>query len=97
MGELKEIKGTLEKIIYKIDSTEKRKISLVWNNEFKNYSKHTQLIELEKGKLKIYVDSSVWMQQLNLSKKLIMHKINEYLKKKTIKEVQFIIGEINYS
>ena len=95
MGELKSIKGLVKKTIHDISLDKKMKIASIWNKHFKDYSRHTQLVDLNRGKLKIHVDSSVWMQQLNMSKKSIVSKINKHLGDKTVKDIQFIIGDIN--
>lgn len=95
MGKLQSIKGLIEKTIHDISLNRKMKIASIWNKYFKDYSKHTQLVDITRGKLKIHVDSSVWMQQLNMNKKSIIAKINKHLREETVKDIQFIIGEIN--
>ena len=97
MAELDGIKELVEKTINKLSTNKKLKIALLWDREFKNYAKHTQLVDLSKGELKIQVDSAVWMQQLKLDKRDIITKLNEYLGARTIKDLHFSIGEINHS
>jgi len=97
MGELSGIKELLQDTINKISSNKKLKIALIWNREFQNYAKHTQLVNLSKGTLKVHVDSAVWMQQLNINKREIMAKLNERLEAKAIKDIHFMLGEISHS
>ena len=97
MAELDGIKELVEKTINKLSTNKKLKIALLWDREFKNYAKHTQLVDLSKGELKIQVDSAVWMQQLKLDKRDIITKLNEHLGAQTIKDIHFSIGEINHS
>ncbi|MFH1239463.1 MAG: DUF721 domain-containing protein [bacterium] len=97
MAELDGIKELVEKTINKLSTNKKLKIALLWDREFKNYAKHTQLVDLSKGELKIQVDSAVWMQQLKLDKRDIITKLNKYLGAQTIKDIHFSIGEINHS
>jgi predicted nucleic acid-binding Zn ribbon protein len=97
MGDLAPIKDLLGMTIDKLSHNKKLKVSLLWDKEFKSYAKHTQLVALTKGELKIHVDSAVWKEQLNRDKRQIITRLNEHLGAKTIKDIHFAVGEINHS
>jgi hypothetical protein len=53
----------------------------------------TQPVRLRNRVLQVKVVSSVWMQQLQFYKKLIIQRLNEDLKESTIQDLWFFLGE----
>lgn len=89
----------LHKAIYELmhaSGLEERQIlSLYWNKHFTALARHAVLDELQKGRLKILVDSSLWLHQLHLQKESIRKALNKKVKKELIKEINVRIGNIH--
>ncbi len=52
---------------------------------------HTKIVYLTKDKMRVNVNSSAWLYELNLKKERIQREMNKVLK---IQEVKFRLGEV---
>jgi len=55
---------------------------------------NAQPVSIKKGCLKVVAANHGWLQQLQFLKEDIRKKLNRELKKETIKEMYFVVGEI---
>ena len=55
-------------------------------------AQHTRALSLERGILRIAVDSPVWMTQLIYLKPQLMRKLAGMAKKRTIRDIRFGLG-----
>jgi predicted nucleic acid-binding Zn ribbon protein len=55
-------------------------------------AQHTRALSLERGTLKIAVDSPAWMTQLIYLKPQLMRKLTGMAKRRTIKDIRFVLG-----
>ena len=55
--------------------------------------KHSRPIVFKKNILTVYVDNSVWMQELSMQKRKILKSLQKELGKDRISDIQFKIGE----
>ncbi len=91
---IQEISGLVRSILDASGLAERQIIASCWQNTFKNAAKHAKLIALTDGKLRIKVDSSVWLQQIKLMQEEIKEVMNRKLKKKIVKEIKLSTGDI---
>ena len=91
---IQEVSGLIRELLNAGGLAERQLLAACWENKFKNVAKHTKLIALVDGKLKIKVDSSVWLQQIRMMQGDIRAVLNKKLKKEAIKEIQLITGDI---
>ena len=56
----------------------------------KKIAENTTVQDVKHGVLIVRVDSPIWAQELQFQKKEILYKINNNLKKKTIKDIRFV-------
>ncbi len=59
-----------------------------------NVSRHCQPDRLKDGILFLKVNSSVWMQQLQFMKSIIMDKVNGFMGDNSVRDVRFQIGKL---
>ncbi len=93
--DMEQIKDFINKILEKLKLDEKMKIAAFWEEQIPNAGIHSRPIGLKGSKLKVIVDSPVWMQHLTFSKRDIIQKINTFLGKEIVKDIRFIVGDIN--
>lgn len=55
--------------------------------------KHTKPVSLRKGVLRVFVDSSAWMQEMAMRKRIILKGLKRTFGKDKISEIQFKVGE----
>jgi len=55
-------------------------------------AQHTRALSLERGTLKIAVDSPAWMTQLVYLKPRLMRKMTGMAKRRTIRDIRFVLG-----
>ncbi len=55
--------------------------------------KHSRPVVFKKSVLTVYVDNSVWMQELSMQKRKILKSLQKELGKDRISDIQFKIGE----
>ncbi|UCG43437.1 MAG: DUF721 domain-containing protein [candidate division WOR-3 bacterium] len=55
-------------------------------------AQHTRALSLERGTLRIAVDSPAWMTQLIYLKPQLMRKLTGMAKRRTIKDIRFVPG-----
>ena len=55
--------------------------------------KHSRPVSLRKKVLGVYVDSSVWLEELTIKKRFILKKLKSELGREKISEIRFKIGE----
>ena len=55
--------------------------------------KHSRPVSLRKKILGVYVDSSVWLEELTIKKRFILKKLKMELGRDKISEIRFKIGE----
>jgi predicted nucleic acid-binding Zn ribbon protein len=56
-------------------------------------SRHSRPASLRKGVLTVFVDSSGWMQEMNLQKRKLLKQLKRQFGKDKISGIQFKIGE----
>lgn len=86
----REIKG----LFGALQLEERQIIAACWQKKYAAMARHTRLEELANGKLKVTVDSSVWLQQTRLMREEIKKELNKKLKKEVVKEIQLKVGNI---
>ncbi|MCK5594555.1 DUF721 domain-containing protein [bacterium] len=59
----------------------------------KQSGRHVEVRELKKGSLSVRVDSSAWLQELNLMKQDLVNSINMKFKGDLIKEIKIRLGK----
>lgn len=55
--------------------------------------KHSRPVSLRKKILGVYVDSSVWLEELTIKKRFILKKLKMELGREKISDIRFKIGE----
>ncbi len=87
------LKSVFEKIesgkTYTREDVEARWSKIVGESGFR----HSRPVVFKKNILTIYVDNSVWMQELAMKKRQILKSLQKELGKDRISEIQFKIGE----
>jgi len=69
---------------------EEQKAIKIWNKTVGDkISKNTEPISIKNGIIIIKTTNSVWRQELQFQKQEIIKKLNQKLKKKTIREIIF--------
>ena len=72
---------------------EDRKVFEVWEEAVGSLiTKQARPAWIEKGKLRVIVSDSIWLQELEFAKDIILKKINSKLGKKAVKKIEFRIG-----
>ena len=97
MSKPQPIKDVLKSVFEKIENgrtftredVEARWVKLVGDAGFK----HSRPVVFKKTVLTVYVDTSVWMQELSMQKRKILKGLQRELGKDKISEIQFKIGE----
>lgn len=84
----------IQELIQDSGLEERQILSLYWNRHFTPLARHAVLDDLHQGRLKILVDSSLWLHQLHLQKESIRKALNKKVKKELIKEINLRIGNI---
>ena len=68
----------------------------VWDEVVgKTIAANAQPEKIRNGTLFVKVSSSVWMQQLQFMKDMIAEKLNQRLSREVVKNVFFVVGQIN--
>ncbi|MEI8344634.1 MAG: DUF721 domain-containing protein [Candidatus Omnitrophota bacterium] len=57
-------------------------------------ARHTRLLTLRKGVLSVAVDSSSWMHEMSMRKRIFLKGLKRIFGKDKISEIHFKIGEI---
>ena len=91
------IKDVLKSVFEKIESgktytredVEAQWVKIVGETGFK----HSRPVVYKKNVLTVYVDTSVWMQELSMQKRKILKGLQRELGQDKISELQFKIGE----
>lgn len=93
MDEVKDvIKDVLHSLFEKQKNLNFHKTNEVWEKIIgPKASKHTQIVYLTKDKIRVNVDSSAWLYDLNLKKERIQKELNKRLK---IHDVRFRLGSV---
>ena len=60
----------------------------------KRAASHTLPVALKKGSLVVNVDSSAWLYELTLERRVILKKLDSGIKGNKIKGIRFRIGEV---
>jgi predicted nucleic acid-binding Zn ribbon protein len=55
-------------------------------------AEHSRAIRVDRGRLLVEVDSSVWSQELTLMKRSILRRINDRIGRQAIDNVHFVLG-----
>ena len=72
----------------------KEDVETCWNRLVEESgAKHTKPVYLRKGVLKVFVDSSAWMQEMSMRKRALLKGLKRQFGKDRISEIQFKIGE----
>ena len=93
MEEVKDvIKGVISDMLKREKSLHFQEAEAVWQRVAgPKASRHNKIVHLTKERIRVNVDSSAWLYELNLKKEQIEHKLQKALK---IHEVRFRIGSI---
>lgn len=70
-----------------------RNIHEVWKIIVKDGAQHSSVIDIRNGILRINVDSSAWLYQLNLQKQVFLKNLKNELPE--IKDISFKVGKTN--
>ena len=65
-----------------------------WKEVAGNAAAHTRPVALRKSVLTVFVDSSAWMQEMTLRKRIILKQLKRAFGKDKISGIHFRIGEI---
>lgn len=95
-GKLANMQALLQELLQGSDIEERQVLALFWKKQFASIARHATLDELKDGRLKIRVDSSLWLQQVYLQRETIRQALNNKVKKELIKEVHVRVGNINH-
>ncbi len=94
----KPLKNILKGIVGKLEERESkghRELISIWEKVTgKDALKHTKPKSLKSGRLVVNVSDSSRLYELTLKRQELIKAINKQLKRKTIKEIRFKIGEI---
>ena len=94
---MEEIKGIVYKVIGDIDSKKPQgysKLQRIWEGFLKGQgAEHTKIMEISDGNLTVHVDSSVWLFQLKMKKRIILEQLQEETLE--VKDIFFRIGKIH--
>ena len=70
-------------------------IRLAWRESVgDDAARHSRPVSFRKDSVFVNVDRSSWLYELTISKKEILAKLEELLKRKKFKDIRFRIGEI---
>ncbi len=61
----------------------------LWKKKYSNMAMYTGKLQLRKGKLCVWINSSPLKQELSYNKEKIISQMNEMLKENLIKEIEF--------
>jgi predicted nucleic acid-binding Zn ribbon protein len=53
---------------------------------------HSRAVRVDRGRLFVEVDSSVWAQELSLMKRRILRQVNERTGDRVIEQLHFVLG-----
>lgn len=68
----------------------------IWNQAVgATIARNAQPEKIRNGTLMVKVSSPVWMQQLQFMKEMIAAKLNEQLKSEVVKNIFFVVGNID--
>ena len=94
----KPLKNILKGIVGKLEERESKghsELISIWEKVLgKDASKHTKPRSLKFGRLVVNVSDSSRLYELTLKRQELIKAINKQLKRKTIREIRFKIGEI---
>lgn len=72
---------------------EDRKVFEIWEEAVGSLiAKQARPLWIKKGKLRVIVSDSIWLQELEFAKDKIIKKINSKLGKEAVKKIDFRIG-----
>lgn len=93
-GKLAKMHFLLQELLQGSEIEERQIIAIYWKKHFPDLARHAVLDELKDGRLKIRVDSSLWLQQIYLQREAMRQALNKRVKKELIKEIHVRIGNI---
>ena len=91
---LKSVKNLIKELLNSSELAERQIVASCWRKKFARAAKHSQLESLIDGRLKIKVDSSVWLQQIKLMQEEIKREINGKFPQPMVKEIYLTTGDI---
>ena len=65
-----------------------------WKEIAGNAARHTRPVSLRKSTLTVFVDSSAWMQEMAIRKRIVLKQLKRAFGKDRISGIHFRIGEI---
>ncbi len=65
-----------------------------WKELAGSAARHTRPVSLRKSVLTVFVDSSAWMQEMTLRKRVVLKQLKRAFGKDKISGIHFRIGEI---
>ena len=65
-----------------------------WKEIAGDAARHTRPVSLRKTNLTVFVDSSAWMQEMAIRKRILLKQLKSAFGKDRISGIQFRIGEI---
>ncbi|MBN2060872.1 MAG: DUF721 domain-containing protein [Deltaproteobacteria bacterium] len=72
---------------------EDKKIFEIWEETVGALvNKHARPIWIEKGRLRVNVTDSIWIQELEFAKNTIIKKINSSLGREAVEKIEFRLG-----
>ena len=98
MGEgaipIKEVAENVIKNLSKERTSKEEKVKKVWQKAVgRRFYSHTQPVSFRKHRLVVNVDSSAWLYELTMKKKIIASRLKKMLRD-DFEELQFRIGKI---
>ena len=87
------LKAVFERLEREKDLT-KEDVEERWRRLAGDAARHTRPVSLRKSTLTVFVDSSSWMQEMVLRKRMILKQLKRTFGKDRISGIQFRIGEI---
>lgn len=93
MDDVKDIlKDVLHDLLKKQKDLNADKVQAVWDKIVgPKASQHTRIVHLAKDRIRVHVDSSAWLYEMNLNKERIQGELRKALK---IQEVYFRLGSV---
>jgi predicted nucleic acid-binding Zn ribbon protein len=92
---LKPVKNLIKELLNSSELAERQIVASCWKKKFPRAAKHSQLVSLVGGRLKIKTDSSVWLQHIKLMQEDIKKEINSKFPQPMVLEIFLTTGEIN--
>ncbi|MGM0508404.1 MAG: DUF721 domain-containing protein [Fusobacteriota bacterium] len=96
MQKTHDIQEIIKEQIKKSPFLKKEMLDVKWKDIVgENLAKKSRPVFIKEGKLKVQVESSIWLQEMRFLERDILKKVNTFLSDEEVKEIYFKVGKIN--